>query len=65
MTTTKSALSFATRLGLLHAGLLDHTAVKDLISEAAGTTLVYYLPPELAKYASELMARRELTIHES
>lgn len=61
----KSNLSLATRLGLLHAGLLDQSAVKDLLSEVAGTTLVYYLPPELAKYASELIARKELKYPES
>jgi hypothetical protein len=63
--TPNSSLSVATRIGLLHAGLLDVTAIKDLISEVAGTTMVYYLPPEIAKYAQELMARKEVKIRES
>jgi hypothetical protein len=62
---TPSELSLAARLGLLSAGLLDQTAVRDLLSEVMGTSMVYYLPPEIARYGADLITRKELKIRES
>lgn len=65
MTTTKSALSFAARVGLLQAGLLDQTAVVGLISEAVASHRMHYLPKEIVAYGAELLKQGKIVIPES
>ena len=65
MNTTSGGLSIGARIGLLRAGLLSETQMKDLIFDAMAQNLIHYLPREMREYGAVMLRTGKMKLPES